>query len=107
MVRPRISTTSSNVFERRVCARPLTTIFTWWPRSARCSQTTLLRVACPIPSPTTPYKMRINPSTLFESPSEAYGPGELYEALHYVGHALEQVDARRPLLDHVHGNLFD
>ena len=54
MVSPRISTTSSKLFARNECARPLTTIFTSCPRPTRCSQTTLLRVACPIPSPTTP-----------------------------------------------------
>jgi hypothetical protein len=56
----------------------------------RCSQTTLLRVACPIPSPTTPY-----------------GPGELRQAFHDVRNALEQIDARRALLDDVHRDFFD
>src|SRR6187399_583652 len=42
---------------RKRCARPETTIFISCPCVAKCSMTTRLRVAWPIPSPTTPYRI--------------------------------------------------
>ena len=40
-------------------------------------------------------------------PADADRPGELRDALHDVGDALEEVDARRPLLDDVDRDLLD
>jgi hypothetical protein len=49
----------ANFSARNLAARPLTTTRMSWPFVSRFSRMTRLRVACPIPSPTTPYRIRM------------------------------------------------
>src|SRR5690606_17515534 len=51
--------TPGKCFARKSRARPEVITSTSCPAWTRCASTTRERVACPIPSPTTPYRMRI------------------------------------------------
>jgi hypothetical protein len=58
---PWIRFTSEKRFERKSTARPEAMISSVCPASSRCSSTTRDRIAWPIPSPTTPYRIFTRP----------------------------------------------